>query len=105
MLQSKIIQRLNSSQALSKKDCKGGGSNGCDSPEPDDSQYTMTPRSEAKYNKINEEFDLMMQRSAHMNGTRVRISLMSVNQRIPMIKILIFRLHHQEYLQSLWICH
>lgn len=65
-------QRLNSSQALSKKDCKGGsGSNGCDSPEPDDSQYTLTPRSEAKYNKINEEFDLMMQRNAaHMNGTR-----------------------------------
>lgn len=71
-IKSNLIQRLNSSQALSKKDMKGGGSNGCDSPEPDDSQYTLTPRSEAKYNKINEEFDLMMQRSAHMNGNRVR---------------------------------
>lgn len=65
------IQRLNSSQALSKKDLKGGGSNGCDAAEPDDSQYTLTPPSETKYIKIKEEFDLMMQRSAHMNGTRV----------------------------------
>lgn len=55
-------------EALNKKEHKGS-SNGCDSPEPDDSQYTLTPRTEAKYNKINEEFEMMMQRNnAHMNG-------------------------------------
>ncbi|CAG2174900.1 unnamed protein product [Oppiella nova] len=57
-------------EALNKKEHKGS-SNGCDSPEPDDSQYTLTPRTEAKYNKINEEFELMMQRNAaHINGNR-----------------------------------
>lgn len=59
-------------QALNKKEHKGS-SNGCDSPEPDEAQYTLTPRTEAKYNKINEEFELMMQRNAHINGTRVCI--------------------------------
>ena len=56
-------------EALNKKEHKGS-SNGCDSPEPDDAQYTLTPRTEAKYNKINEEFEMMMQRGAHMNGNR-----------------------------------
>lgn len=57
-------------EALNKKEHKGS-SNGCDSPEPDDAQYTLTPRTEAKYNKINEEFEMMMQRgTAHMNGNR-----------------------------------
>ena len=60
-------------QALNKKEHKGS-SNGCDSPEPDDTQYTLTPRTEAKYNKINEEFELMMQRNAHINGNRVRLT-------------------------------
>lgn len=64
-----------SSQALNKKEHKGS-SNGCDSPEPDDSQYTLTPsRNESKYNKqLNDEFELMMQRNAatHINGNRVR---------------------------------
>lgn len=55
-------------EALNKKEHKGS-SNGCDSPEPDDAQYTLTPRTEAKYNKINEEFEMMMQRGAHMNGS------------------------------------
>lgn len=57
-------------QALNKKEHKGS-SNGCDSPEPDDTQYTLTPRTEAKYNKINEEFEMMMQRSNHLNVNRV----------------------------------
>ncbi|RWS29964.1 myocyte-specific enhancer factor 2-like protein [Leptotrombidium deliense] len=57
-------------EALSKKEHKSSV-NGCDSPEPDDTQYTLTPRTEAKYNKINEEFELMMQRNAvHINGNR-----------------------------------
>src|SRR5688500_12737834 len=40
-------------EALNKKEHKGSV-NGCESPEPD-SEYSLTPRTEAKYNKINEE--------------------------------------------------
>ncbi|XP_077514128.1 myocyte enhancer factor 2 isoform X2 [Amblyomma americanum] len=68
-------QRLDGgSQALSKKEHKNS-TNGCDSPEPDADQYSLTPRSEAKYSKINEEFELMMQRSAQLNGSRGQPSL------------------------------
>ncbi|XP_075677218.1 myocyte enhancer factor 2 [Dermatophagoides pteronyssinus] len=57
-------------EALNKKEHKGS-SNGCDSPEPDDSQYTLTPnRNENKY-KLNDDFELMMQqRNSHINGNR-----------------------------------
>ena len=45
-----------------------------DSPLGDDSDhegdFTLTPRTEAKYNKIDEEFHLMMQRN-QLNGVRV----------------------------------
>lgn len=40
-----------------------------ESPEPDTSEYNLTPRTEAKYTKIDEEFQMMMQRNQH-NGTR-----------------------------------
>ncbi|XP_015607603.1 myocyte-specific enhancer factor 2 isoform X2 [Cephus cinctus] len=40
-----------------------------ESPEPDASEYNLTPRTEAKYTKIDEEFQMMMQRNQH-NGTR-----------------------------------
>ena len=33
-------------------------------------EFTLTPRTEAKYNKIDEEFHLMMQRN-QVNGARV----------------------------------
>jgi len=56
-------------EALSKKEGKGG----MDSPLGDDSDhegdFTLTPRTEAKYNKIDEEFHLMMQRN-QLNGVR-----------------------------------
>ena len=59
-------------QALSKKESKGG----MDSPLGDDSDheadFTLTPRTEAKYNKIDEEFHLMMQRN-QLNGGRVSV--------------------------------
>lgn len=62
-------------KALNKKEHKGSA-NGCDSPEPDDSQYALNQRTEAKYNKINEEYELMLQRnSVHINGNRVNITL------------------------------
>ncbi|XP_040277468.1 myocyte-specific enhancer factor 2C isoform X8 [Bufo bufo] len=41
-------------EALNKKEHKG-----CDSPDPD-SSYALTPRTEEKYKKINEEFDNMI---------------------------------------------
>ncbi|XP_012254236.2 myocyte-specific enhancer factor 2 isoform X2 [Athalia rosae] len=41
-----------------------------ESPEPDATEYNLTPRTEAKYSKIDEEFQMMMQRSQH-NGARV----------------------------------
>lgn len=39
---------------MNKKEHKG-----CDSPDPD-SSYALTPRTEEKYKKINEEFDIMI---------------------------------------------
>lgn len=39
-----------------------------DSPEPE-AEYSLTPRTEAKYTKIDEEFQMMMQRS-QVNGGR-----------------------------------
>lgn len=41
-----------------------------ESPEPDDS-YTLTPRTEAKYNKIDEDFQMMMQRNQQLNSNRM----------------------------------
>ncbi|GIY41857.1 myocyte-specific enhancer factor 2 [Caerostris darwini] len=70
-------------EALSKKEHKSS-SNGCDSPEPDQ-EYALTPRTESKYCKINEEFEMMMQRNVQLNGNRGQGSLnqtlgpMSVN--------------------------
>ena len=56
-------------QALSKKENKGGGGG---SPGGDDSdgdiETNLTPRTEAKYNKIDEEFQIMMQHRNHVNG-------------------------------------
>lgn len=59
-------------QALNKKEHKGAMSP--ESPEPDATDYNITPRTEAKYNKIDEEFSMMMARNQH-NGTRVNFFL------------------------------
>jgi hypothetical protein len=56
-------------QALNKKEHKNGTCSP-DSPEPD-TDYQLTPRTEAKYSKIDEEFQLMMQRNQQLNGSRV----------------------------------
>nr|CAD7260478.1 unnamed protein product [Timema shepardi] len=55
-------------EALNKKEHKNGACSP-DSPEPD-SEYNLTPRTEAKYSKIDEDFQMMMQRN-QLNGTRV----------------------------------
>lgn len=41
-----------------------------DSPEPEN-DYQLTPRTEAKYSKIDEDFQMMLQRN-QLNGQRVR---------------------------------
>ncbi|GAB6027472.1 Ribosome-releasing factor 2, mitochondrial [Chamberlinius hualienensis] len=60
-------------EVLNKKEHKNGNLTP-DSPEPDQDQYVLTPRTEAKYSKINEEFDLMMQRNQMANGSRAGLS-------------------------------
>ncbi|XP_011342016.1 myocyte-specific enhancer factor 2 isoform X3 [Ooceraea biroi] len=54
-------------EALNKKEHKGAMSP--ESPEPDAIEYNLTPRTEAKYAKIDEDFQMMMQRHQH-NGSR-----------------------------------
>ncbi|XP_046450567.1 myocyte-specific enhancer factor 2-like isoform X1 [Daphnia pulex] len=58
-------------EALNKKEHKNGGCSP-DSPgeDVDATDYTLTPRTEAKYNKIDEEFQMMMQRNQHHNGAQ-----------------------------------
>lgn len=41
-----------------------------ESPEQE-ADYTLTPRTEAKYNKIDEDFQIMMQRNQQITGQRV----------------------------------
>lgn len=65
-------------EALSKKEHKNGNLSP-DSPEPEQDQYVLTPRTEAKYSKINEEFDLMMQRNQLNNGNRASLAQASYN--------------------------
>lgn len=63
-------------EALNKKEHKNGLQSP-DSPDPDQ-EYTLTPRTEAKYNKIDEEFTLMMQRN-QINGGRQPVNLNNYN--------------------------
>lgn len=58
-------------EALNKKEHKNGTLSP-DSPEPE-TEYQLTPRTEAKYSKIDEEFQMMMQRN-QLNGARVGMS-------------------------------
>ncbi len=55
-------------QALNKKEHKGN-----ESPEADqEQQFVLTPRTEEKYQKINNDFAMMMERN---NLNRVNVSL------------------------------
>ncbi|KAK9758895.1 Holliday junction regulator protein family C-terminal repeat [Popillia japonica] len=54
-------------EALNKKEHKNGVMSP-DSPEPE-TEYQLTPRTEAKYSKIDEEFQMMLQRN-QINGQR-----------------------------------
>lgn len=52
-----------------------------DSPEQE-ADYTLTPRTEAKYNKIDEDFQLMMQRSQMAGGASSR-NMANSNYTLP----------------------
>lgn len=63
-------------QALNKKEHRG-----CDSPDPDAS-YVLTPHTEEKYKKINEEFDNMMRNHKIVSTVNAMSLLGFVAQRI-----------------------
>ncbi|XP_021695876.1 myocyte-specific enhancer factor 2 isoform X1 [Aedes aegypti] len=52
-----------------------------DSPEPEDS-YTLTPRTEAKYNKIDEDFQIMMQRNQQLSASG-RVNMAGNSYSLP----------------------
>ncbi|XP_037082330.1 myocyte-specific enhancer factor 2-like, partial [Pollicipes pollicipes] len=58
-------------EALNKKEHKNGGLSP-ESPEPED---FLAPRADPKYSKIEEEYQVLMQRSNQLNGNRVGLSL------------------------------
>jgi len=74
------VSSLNSRQALNKKENKaapgspdGGGDSDGEGGGNDGNGTSLTPRTEAKYNKIDQEFQLMMHRNQqqqqqHVNG-------------------------------------
>ncbi|XP_060537086.1 myocyte-specific enhancer factor 2 isoform X2 [Cylas formicarius] len=60
-------------EALNKKEHKNGVMSP-ESPEPE-TEYQLTPRTEAKYSKIDEDFQMMLQRNqSSINGQRVSMS-------------------------------
>lgn len=63
-----------------------------DSPEPE-TEYQLTPRTEAKYHKIDEEFQMMVQRN-QINGQRVSFVYKSNNNHGLLINIFLGRHQH-----------
>ncbi|XP_019764997.1 myocyte-specific enhancer factor 2 isoform X1 [Dendroctonus ponderosae] len=53
-----------------------------ESPEPE-SEYQLTPRTEAKYSKIDEDFQMMLQRNQSINGQRMGSSNYSQPVSVP----------------------
>jgi len=82
----KILFKSHFFQALNKKDHKGGpgGSPGDDDLCGDSDtelESNLTPGTEAKYNKIDEEFQLIMQhRNNNANGNRVCTLIVGLNE-------------------------
>ncbi|CAK1544478.1 unnamed protein product [Leptosia nina] len=67
-------------EALTKKEHKNGVMSP-DSPEAEP-EYNLTPRTEAKYSKIDEEFQMMMQRN-QLNGRSVGVGVAGSNYNLP----------------------
>ncbi|KAL1493022.1 hypothetical protein ABEB36_011165 [Hypothenemus hampei] len=67
-------------EALNKKEHKNGVMSP-ESPEPE-TEYQLTPRTEAKYSKIDEDFQMMLQRNQSINGQRVNIGSSNYSQPV-----------------------
>ncbi|KAG5890115.1 hypothetical protein JTB14_005244 [Gonioctena quinquepunctata] len=67
-------------EALNKKEHKNGVMSP-DSPEPE-TEYQLTPRTEAKYSKIDEDFQMMLQRNHMNNGQRGSMSSSNYSQPV-----------------------
>ncbi|CAH1153383.1 unnamed protein product [Phaedon cochleariae] len=67
-------------EALNKKEHKNGVMSP-DSPEPE-TEYQLTPRTEAKYSKIDEDFQMMLQQRTQMNGQRVSMNSSNYTQPV-----------------------
>lgn len=77
----RLIHHVICLSQIQQKESKSGGVMSPDSPEPE-SDYNLTPRTEAKYNKIDEDFQIMIQRNQQMNSTH-RSTLQTINYAIP----------------------
>ncbi|GBP42079.1 Myocyte-specific enhancer factor 2 [Eumeta japonica] len=77
---TRYITNRNIIEALTKKEHKNGVMSP-DSPEVEP-EYNLTPRTEAKYSKIDEEFQMMMQRN-QLNGSRVGVGVTGGNYNLP----------------------
>lgn len=69
-----------------------------DSPEPEDS-YTLTPRTEAKYNKIDEDFQIMMQRNQQLSASG-RVNMGGNSYSLPVSVPVIGTYNDSSMLQS-----
>lgn len=69
-----------------------------DSPEPEDS-YTLTPRTEAKYNKIDEDFQIMMQRNQQLSASG-RVNMTNNSYSLPVSVPVIGTYNDSSMLQS-----
>ncbi|XP_050314202.1 myocyte-specific enhancer factor 2 isoform X2 [Anthonomus grandis grandis] len=67
-------------EALNKKEHKNGVMSP-ESPEPE-TEYQLTPRTEAKYSKIDEDFQMMLQRNQSINGQRVSMGSSNYSQPV-----------------------
>lgn len=70
-----------------------------DSPEPEDS-YTLTPRTEAKYNKIDEDFQIMMQRNQQQLSASGRVNMTTNSYTLPVSVPVIGTYNDSSMLQS-----
>uniref|UniRef100_A0A182J5E6 Uncharacterized protein n=1 Tax=Anopheles atroparvus TaxID=41427 RepID=A0A182J5E6_ANOAO len=75
-----------------------------DSPEPEDS-YTLTPRTEAKYNKIDEDFQIMMQRNQQLTtgGGSARSNMATGSYSLPVsvpVSVPVIGTYNDSMLQS-----
>lgn len=78
-----LLSRIVIDRQCAHFDLQKENKNGVMSPESPEQEadYTLTPRTEAKYSKIDEDFQIMMQRNQQLSGQRVAMS--SGNYTLP----------------------